>query len=347
MEKIYEMLWDCAACGTKKLLGKTHRHCPSCGSPQDPTRRYFPSDAEKVAVEDHVFVGVDRICPACQAPASAAAQHCGGCGAPLAGGKEVVRRDDQVGDAFAGETAADAKREHAEHKAHAAGGGQGNPPPLPPKSRRGLLIGAAVAATVIAGLVVAFGWTKEQQVRVEGHSWTREIEIEAFGPVSDSSWCDSMPVGAYRVSRSREVRSHIDVADGEECHTRRRDRGDGTFSESEECHTKYRSEPVYDDRCRFVVDRWHRVRSVESSGGAPSEPRAWPNVTLARTGTCIGCEREGPRHEAYKVDLVEVVNGAKHSCAYPEERWAQLAPASLWRMDVAVISGYAPCDSLK
>ena len=55
--KHYEMLWDCAYCATPKLLGKSHRHCPKCGAPQDPERRYFPADSEKVAVEDHVPVG--------------------------------------------------------------------------------------------------------------------------------------------------------------------------------------------------------------------------------------------------------------------------------------------------
>jgi hypothetical protein len=27
----YEMFWDCGFCGTTRLLGKTHRHCPGCG----------------------------------------------------------------------------------------------------------------------------------------------------------------------------------------------------------------------------------------------------------------------------------------------------------------------------
>ena len=31
-ERVYEMLWDCAFCGTQKLLGLQHRHCPSCGA---------------------------------------------------------------------------------------------------------------------------------------------------------------------------------------------------------------------------------------------------------------------------------------------------------------------------
>ena len=55
-EKRYEMLWDCPRCETPKLLGLSHRNGPTCGAPQDPTKRYFPKDEDKVAVEDHPFV---------------------------------------------------------------------------------------------------------------------------------------------------------------------------------------------------------------------------------------------------------------------------------------------------
>ena len=42
----YQMLWDCSYCDSKKLLGITHRHCPGCGAPQDPSKRYYPKDDE-------------------------------------------------------------------------------------------------------------------------------------------------------------------------------------------------------------------------------------------------------------------------------------------------------------
>jgi len=40
-----------------------------------------------IAVEDHRYVGADRICPACSQPNSAAATYCVACGADLATGK--------------------------------------------------------------------------------------------------------------------------------------------------------------------------------------------------------------------------------------------------------------------
>ena len=47
-ETYYEMLWDCPQCGTLGLLGDSHRHCPTCGTAQDPTKRYFPKPAAEL-----------------------------------------------------------------------------------------------------------------------------------------------------------------------------------------------------------------------------------------------------------------------------------------------------------
>src|SRR6185369_3264457 len=116
MEKTYQMLWDCTYCNQKKLLGLSHRFCANCGAPQNAALRYYPSDAEKVAVEDHHYAGADMGCPACQHYNSRLANNCVNCGGPLAGGKEAAMRQAQVaaaGVAFQGETALDARRELA------------------------------------------------------------------------------------------------------------------------------------------------------------------------------------------------------------------------------------------
>ncbi|MEM9265390.1 MAG: hypothetical protein AAGA46_07690 [Cyanobacteria bacterium P01_F01_bin.13] len=76
MSKVYQMLWDCQFCGTQKLLAKTHRACPRCKAPQDPAWRYFPSDADKVAVENYEFKGNDKICAACDSINEADAKFC-------------------------------------------------------------------------------------------------------------------------------------------------------------------------------------------------------------------------------------------------------------------------------
>ncbi|MBM4362811.1 MAG: hypothetical protein FJ104_09030, partial [Deltaproteobacteria bacterium] len=126
-ETAYEMLWDCRYCGSKKLLGVTHRHCPSCGAPQDADARYFPADEDRVLAKDHRFAGADVSCPHCTESNGRAAAHCRSCGGPLAGATEVKRRDDVVHDPAA-----------------FAGGGpppKAAPPPKAKPARRGALIG--------------------------------------------------------------------------------------------------------------------------------------------------------------------------------------------------------------
>ncbi len=339
----YEMLWNCPFCGTMKLLGKTHRHCPNCGAPQDPSYRYFPSDEEKVAVEDHVYVGADRLCPACGNPMSAAAPHCSNCGSPMEGAGEVTRRADQVGDAFAGETEADARREIDAPRAPAQA-------PPPGKSRKKMiLVGVlgcggllAVAAAVLA--IVAIFWTKPVEVTAARHTWERTIEIEQFKAVDEDEWCDRMPSGAYDVSRSSEVRSHKKVPDGEECTTQRVDNGDGTFTEKQVCSTKYREEPVYDDRCSYTIDRWVVERTEKASGSGGEEPR-WPDVVLEKKGTGLGAQREGARAETYTVHY-ESPENETFTCAYPQQEWTSIEEGSTWTGKAGVLTGGLRCDSL-
>jgi hypothetical protein len=343
-DRTYEMLWDCHYCGTRKLLGLTHRHCPECGAAQDPTLRYFPADADKVAVEDHVYHGADVLCPACKAPAGAAAKCCGNCGSPLHGGGQVRLRTDQVaraGGGFAGETEADAKSE-------AAGGAR---PAPPKKSRTGLVVGIVLGLIALIGVAIAVAllWTQEVGLQAFGHTWKREVRIEAFQTLSQSAWCDAMPADASAVTRSREVRSHRKIPDGQDCRTRRKDRGDGTYTEKRECTTKYRSEPVYDMKCRFKVDRWAYLRSATAEGRSLAEQPVWPAVQLRQAGKrpeTLGNEREGQRVETYTVWFVDA-GQKQHSCEMPQVNWAAIPPNSTWNGEVGVLTGALDCATLK
>lgn len=340
-EGVYEMLWDCEYCGTKKLLGKTHRHCPDCGAKQNPATRYFPSDEEKIAVKDHVFVGADKSCSFCHAAAGARAKCCPQCGAALAGADEVAKRGDQVhgeGGSFASETAADAKREHA--------GAAGGAPPAATQGKKKsplkwILVGAGLLVVL---LVVLFSWKKEVTAIVAVHSWEREIRIEKYRAVTETAWCDSMPHDAYRVTRSREIRSQRKVADGEECSTRRVDNGDGTYRQKRECKTKYRDEPVYDERCRFTVDRWRYDRSEGLIGTLTKAPR-WPELAL-RQGTCLGCEREASRDEGYYLELDYAKFSKYHSCKVDPAKWRATPDGSKWTVKVNSL-GIIDCSSMK
>ncbi len=316
--KTYEMLWNCEYCDTKKLLGKTHRHCPNCGAVQNPDKRYFPSDDEKVAVEDHQFVGADRHCSSCKAPNSAKSLHCTECGAPMDGTNKVNIVND-------------------------------TPPPAvktaPKKSKLPWII-AAVVVLVIATVCVCVFWKTEAMLSVSGRTWERKIAIERFAPLPSDSWCDSMPSDAYNVSRNREIRSYNNIPDGETCTTKRSDNGDGTFSERQVCTPKYRKEPVYDDKCRYTVNRWSTQREVRSAGKDPSVLPSWPQVTVpAQASAVLGAERQGQRTELYTVLFAN--NESKiYSCDFPEAKWGGYAIGSKWKGNIGVITDSLDCSSI-
>jgi hypothetical protein len=339
-EQTFEMLWDCSFCEQKKNLGLTHRFCPNCGGMQNADKRYFPSDDEKVAVEDHEFVGADRQCSYCQAFTSSRANNCGNCGGALAEGADAKRRGDQVSaTGFAGENAADAVAEFARRAVKGA-------LDAPPKKRRlwpWIVGGLALASFAFLGVMCL--WKRDAAATVTGHSWTRSVAVERYGPQRTSAWCDALPSGAMDVTRRREVRSHKNIKDGETCKTRRIDNGDGTFREKQECRPKFRKEPVYDDKCHFKINQWKRVRSAEAKGDALAPAPKWPEPKLAKAGSCVGCERAGPRSETYKVFLD--VEGDAHDCEIPEAKWASMAVGSTAKLKMRVIGDGIDCDSLR
>jgi len=347
MEKTYQMLWDCTYCGQKKLLGLSHRFCANCGAPQNAALRYYPSDAEKVAVEDHRYAGADVACPSCHHFCSRLANNCVNCGGPMAGGREAAMRQAQVaaaGAGFRGESAQDARA--------AFGGPQGMPPQgAPPAAKKSscavVAIGLIVAVIVGMGMIGLFCWKKSGSFEVAGQSWERRIAIETFGPVRSKAWCDELPAGARVIDRAREKRSTRQVADGQECNTVRKDMGDGTFKEKQECKPRYKDEPVYGDRCEYERNEWKKTRDAQARGNSASDAPRWPDPGLARQGSCLGCEREGSREESYRVQLRDAQGGDGGSCTFDEDKWATFTPGSRWDGLSSVVTGSVDCGSLK
>jgi hypothetical protein len=189
-------------------------------------------------------------------------------------------------------------------------------------------------------------WKKEVALTVTGHTWQRVIYIERFAALTESAWCDQMPRGAYHVSRSREVRSHKKIPDGETCTTRRVDNKDGTFSERRECRPKYKEEPVYDDKCRYTINKWHEARSVSASGASLAEPPVWPRVTLPRNPPAVlGAERTGRNVAKYTVHFVSK-EGQKHTCDFAEPKWRAIGVNSPWSAEIGALTNVLDCDSL-
>jgi hypothetical protein len=310
-------MWDCEYCGAQKLLGVTHRFCPECGAAQNPEKRYFPPDDQKVAVQDHQYVGADLHCPACSQPQSAAVKHCTNCGSPLEGGQAAARQADQV---------------------VGPGGvvqqGPGAAPAPKPEKKGGIpwwvfaIIGVVV---IVIGLVVANRFlTKEAALTVTNHTWKRSIAIERFDEVEEKEPCKKVPSGAKIVKRTKGQKK---------CKTRKVDQGDGTFKEKKEC-----TEPV--EQCTYRIKKWKEVRTLDEEGGLKDEPR-WPSVKLAKTGTCEGCEREGDRRESYVVHFKDDESGEKHSCSFTSSsRWKSFAKGDKYKGETGMIAGDLKCDKL-
>lgn len=343
-EKTYQMLWDCKYCGQRKNLGLTHRCCPSCGGPQDPTARYFPSDAEKVAVEDHPYAGADLLCPACNTAVSRAAKCCTNCGSPLAGGRDVRLRGDQVGNQFGGESVQDARREF--------GGAQPQqmqpmqaPPPKKGTNPLFIILPIILVFTILAGGCFFIFRKRAGSFTVASSSWERTVQVERLANVSSSDWCDSVPSDGHVTSRHREQRSTRQIADGQTCTTRRKDMGNGTFKEVQECQPKYKSEPVYADKCDYEAPRWSSVRTAKASGTKSDTP-SWPKVELSRPGSCVGCEREGAKKETYTVTFKEPSTGKESSCDFPQGKWQGFSPGARYDGKIGAVTGVIDCDSL-
>lgn len=317
---VFEMFWDCAYCDAKALLGKSNKFCPQCGAQQDANRRYFPPPGQEVAA-NHEYDGADKSCPACQTPNGAKANNCRSCGSPLDGAVEVNRVAD---------------RSSAAPRPGAAAANK--------KSKWPWVVGGVILA-LLAFCLVSMFWTKDVGVTVTSHSWERTIDIERMTAVSESAWCDSMPSGAYGVSRSREQRSTKSIPDGETCTTRDVDRGDGTFERKQECRTKYREEPIYDDRCRFTIDRWKVSRTAKAAGQGLEPAPNWPPVNLSRTGNSLGSEREGSRNEKYTLSLMGD-DKKPYTCTVPSAKWTGVPDGHKKVIPIGVITGAAECDKL-
>ena len=352
MSQVYEMQWDCQFCGTKKLLGKTHRFCPNCGATQDPKSRYYPSDEEKVAVQDHVFVGADKVCPSCSTLNSAQSEFCQNCGAPLAeaAGISTLGAETQAqGAAFVSSGSRDVTKEHFESEMTRVG-------VMKPKNdaqpRNWKVIGAVVAvlAVVVIGILAALFMKKEATVVAASHSWEREIRVDLYDNFTQQNWWDSAPMGdnVFRgvcVSKQRSTRQ---VEDGEECSNVRVDQGDGTYRQERQCNTKYRSEPVYDDWCTFTGQRWDYKRSVTTSGTSVDQTPNWGEVTPNCNGQrSIGCEQESGRNETYNVQFAGDKD-IKYTCDFPQAQWETIKIESVWTVQVRVVDvKAADCATIK
>ena len=345
----YEMLWDCRFCGTEKLLGVTHRHCPNCGATQDPEWRYYPSDEDKIAVEDHVYVGTDIECPACSSLLAGNVEFCPKCGSPQTdAARAKVQAAQQVGEGQKfGEEDLETRQE-IEFDAMTGReslASEGLKKDEDGGFKLGNLIIIAVIVAVVGGIIFALTSTQDASAYVTDFRWERQISIEEMRAVSGSSDCGREPQGAYNIDRRREQVDTRRVADGESCERRRVDQGDGTFREERVCETIYREEPVMGDVCYYKVNRWQNARSVNSQGDKDTA-LVWPELNLSRTGNCVGCEREGNRSESF-ILVLRGDDDATYECPVDKSLWESTTIESTFTLQISTVGGGPRCNTLE
>lgn len=307
-EGFYEMLWDCEHCESKGLLGKSQRHCPNCGAPQNPDKRYFPKPEEQKRVDGHKFEGSDRHCPACNAPMGAAAHNCAQCGSPLDGSKEVK--------GVAAPVAA-----------------------KPPKKKRWPIV-LAVIAIIIFAIWFFFIRKKAATLAVTGHRWSRVVALEKYGDWPQEAWRNEIPNNASMPTCVKKQRSTKQVEDGEECTTEKVDKKDGTFEQVKKCKPKYKSESVEDDWCTFTVRNWKKVDEAKANGAGMTA--TWPDkVPAADVQAQIDAIRSGARTETLYLDF-----GKTGSCEVDDAKWRKYKDGDKVKLEVRARSGAIVCSSL-
>jgi len=333
-ENVFQMLWDCRFCGTKKLLAVDMRHCPNCGAAQDPQWRYFPSEADKKAISDpnYTYAGVDKICPFCGQPNSAAAKFCKDCGGDLTNAKAAALHDNLV--TGIGEDAPgvvedvalkNAQRQQAAIKA-------ANKP-------RGLsrtqIILLGIAAVVIGiGAVIGFLALSKHAAsfNVSNLSWQRTINIEQYEALPGSNWQDSVPIGAYNRTCYAKDRPHEETYT-ESCGVQRVDNGDGSYSEREKTCTRSRTVYVPDTYCNYTVNSWVSIAPMQMSGG-PSDPLVWPNFVSAQN-TIIGAQRESSRNQILNVMFADTKTKRTYTFNPKDEnQWRSFQPGQQYDIQV-------------
>jgi hypothetical protein len=323
-ELVYEMVWDCRYCGARKLLGLTHRHCPNCGAQQDPNARYFPPEDEKVAVQNHEFVGADMQCRYCGGASSRRAHNCGQCGAPLAEGAAVQPREAASPERLAGAGA----------------------PAAPRRSRWKLGLGVFGLLLLCLVATLLF-WKKGGDFTVASCQWRRTVALEQLAPTRASAWCSELPAGARNVSRHQQRHGSKRVPDGEQCHVEKKDRGDGTYKEEQVCVPKFKDEPVYDEMCDYLVLKWSQLRQEVADGASSTDAPRWPVVELARPACGeAGCQREGARSERYSVVFADG-EGSRHRCDVSQNAWASFAVGQRYSGQLRALTSALDCGSLR
>ena len=314
MSKLVMGYWDCPYCGTKEIRGDVV-NCPACGRARGEVKFYVKGYTEGASLRQEDLAQYDQLdeekaktfsdnpdwyCSFCNSLNSDNAQFCGNCGATRADSEanyfEMLKKKEE--------------REAAEAAAQ--------PQPRAPqqqRSRKPLIIFAAILLAIIGIFVWMNGNKTAGDLKVTALEWVRNINVEENRVFEESGW--SLPSGAEQTGTRQEIHHYDSVLDHyEDVDVQRSrqvydhdeyelvDNGNGSFrtvshpvyrteyyTETEK-RPVYRQVPRYQTKYYYNIWRWTPSRDVTASGD--DHNAAWPEVTLGEN------EREGKRTEVYR-----------------------------------------------
>lgn len=303
-EEIIETRWTCPTC-EKENRGRDMK-CPNCGAPKDESSEY-QVDASAAAIGD-----------AEQVADAEAGEHwtCAFCEKENRGRKKLCQ--------FCGADQTTKDRKQAKPAAAA--------PATKPRSRRGCLVAVGVLV-VLLGLLAWLGSPRHVKATVAGLEWEQAVHLQKRTVVHKDGWRDQVPSDAADTSCERRQRTTRQVVDHyrsvtktrsvryqsgshEVCHTQTENMKNGYAKRREVCHSEpdyssrnetytdqdpvYRTEPVFDDFCRFDVFEWPVMQTVSRKGTGPTG-LAWPEdgeaIAGQTTGACVPCAEAKARRE--------------------------------------------------
>ena len=197
----------------------------------------------------------------------------------------------------------------------------------------------------LLALIPLLLWTRTQTVRVADYHWRQVIHIERFGPVTETAWCHQLVPGAQSVTHRSETGAYRWLPDAEDCRVQRKTGVRDSTQAIRQCQSRLWTEPAYELRCDYLLDRWKPYRTIVAEGYS-LEPD-WPESGMISDLPCSGCERERSRNGLY--ELILATEGPEQGlfhCPLPLARWLEVHPGSLWRLDIGMMDGQPRCSTL-
>jgi hypothetical protein len=215
------------------------------------------------------------------------------------------------------------------------------------KSTRGSYV---LALLILLGLGACAGIfkfiydrTDSVEAMVDGHAWSRTIDIEDYNPRHQEGWDETVPGDAYNQDCHTRQRGSHRVVVGQSCS--RDSNGRQT------CEDEYATVADYDTYCSYTVDRWQWHRNLVTEGNR-RERAYWPELDFTPCpAPLFNCERESKRFDYYVVYFTMHRQGRgveTFECRIPEyDAWLSYRLEHWYTLQYGSIIPVPRCETLE